>query len=55
MANTDQHLITVDINEDTIDWLNDKLALGYLITHIVNLNPTYNKLLIVYCEPYQDS
>ena len=51
-ANVYQKIVIVDIDASTEAWLIARLADGYHITHIVNLNPTYNKLLIVYCEPY---
>lgn len=46
-----QKLIIVDINANTQTFIESKLAVGYVIEHIVSLTPTFAKLLIVYAEP----
>lgn len=49
--NDKQKIATVDINAASEQWLRDRLAEGYVIQHIVNLQPSINKLLIVYATP----
>jgi hypothetical protein len=46
-----QHIIVLDINAQTEQFLKDRLAEGYYITIVTNLAPLYNKLLIVYVTP----
>ena len=49
--NDKQKIIVLDINANTKTLIEEKLIEGYLITHIVNLQPSINKLLIVYVTP----
>jgi hypothetical protein len=50
-VNTYQKIITVDINASTKAFIDQKLQEGFVIQMIVNLNPTFTKLLIVYATP----
>lgn len=49
-----QKVIILDITAATLQTLRDYLALGYVIHNIVNLQPSQNKLLIVYYDPALD-
>ena len=46
-----QKIWIADISATTQATIEAKLAVGYVIEFIVSLQPTYNKLLIVYAEP----
>ena len=46
-----QKIICVDINAATEQIIKDKIAEGYVILSITNLQPSNNKLLIVYSTP----
>ena len=46
--NTKQKIIILDINVGTQIFIEAKLLEGYQIMSITNLNPTFDKLLIVY-------
>jgi len=50
-VNDKQKLITVNIDGDTLTWLNARLQDGYVILSITNLQPSQNKLLIMYATP----
>jgi len=50
-ANDKQKIILLDILAGTEQLIKDKLALGYVILSITNLQPSVNKLLIVYATP----
>ena len=50
-VNDKQKVILVDIVPNTITLIEDKLALGYVIQFMLNLQPKYDKLLIVYSTP----
>lgn len=49
--NDKQKIIVLDINANTQQLIEAKLQLGYVITFIVNLQPSVNKLLIIYATP----
>lgn len=51
MANDKQKIILVDIGAGSEQFIKDKLAEGFVIQFIVNLQPSVNKLLIVYATP----
>lgn len=46
-----QQLIVLDINSTTQQLIQDKLDEGFFIFSITNLNPTLDKLLILYSIP----
>jgi len=50
-VNDKQKIVTLDINVNTQTLIEAKLALGYVIEFVVNLQPAVNKLLIVYATP----
>lgn len=50
-VNDKQKIIVLDITANTKTLIEDRLLEGYVITHIVNLQPSINKLLIVYATP----
>lgn len=47
-ANDRQHLIVLDISANTEQLIQDKLNDGFVIQFMVNLQPSFNKILIVY-------
>lgn len=49
-----QKLIFLDITPQTEQYLIDKMSEGYAIQHVCNLQPSLNKLLIVYAEPFTE-
>ena len=51
VPNIYQKIVLLDINANTKTLLETKLFEGYVIQHVVNLNPTFEKLLIVYVIP----
>jgi len=51
MINDKQKIILVDIAAGTEQLINDKLNAGFVIQSITNLQPSVNKLLIVYATP----
>lgn len=50
-ANDLQKIAVLDIAANTQTLIEQKLLQGYVIQFIVNLQPSINKLLIVYCTP----
>lgn len=46
--NTRQKIIILDIEAQTQTFIEEKLLEGYLIQSITNLQPSINKILIVY-------
>jgi hypothetical protein len=50
-ANVIQKIDLVDINANSLQLIRDKLALGWVIVSITNLQPLYAKLLIQYVIP----
>ena len=46
-----QKITTFDIDANTLQNLQDYLDLGYKIYSITNLNPTFDKILVIYYEP----
>ncbi len=50
-VNKYQKIVIIDINATTKEFLDQKLQEGFVIQMIVNLNPTFAKLLIVYATP----
>lgn len=46
--NIKQKIVLLDIEPNTKTLIEDKLLLGYQISEMVNLQPKYDKLLIVY-------
>lgn len=50
-ANTKQKIALLTIDANTQATIESKLALGYVILHVVNLQPLYAKLLVVYATP----
>ena len=50
-VNDKQKIIVLDIAANTQTLIEQKLALGYVILFMVNLQPAINKLLIVYATP----
>jgi len=50
-ANDFQKIVVLDIDQNTQQVIEGKLADGYVIMHIVNLQPAFSKLLIVYTTP----
>jgi len=46
-----QKLIIVDIDANTKTFLETKLNEGFVITQMVSLQPTFEKLLIIYAIP----
>lgn len=51
MTNIYQKIAVLPINAGTEQTLKDKLLEGYVIQHLVNLQPSANSLLIVYATP----
>jgi hypothetical protein len=51
--NDKQKIAIVDNAAGTLADINAKLQQGYVIQHIINLAPVFNKLLIVYSTPDQ--
>jgi hypothetical protein len=49
--NDKQKIVLVDISANTQNLIEQKLEIGYVIIFIVNLQPSVNKLLIVYVTP----
>lgn len=49
--NTVQKIDLVDISVNSLQLIRDKLALGWVIVSITNLQPLYAKLLIQYVIP----
>lgn len=49
--NDKQKIVLIDINANTQQLIEAKLALGFVIIQMVSLLPTYTKLLIVYATP----
>lgn len=47
-----QKIVLLDIDANTKAIIESKLAEGYVITHVVNLQPKYEKLLIIYTTPF---
>lgn len=54
MANTLQKIAILDIDANTKSVIETKLNEGYYIHQITNLQPSVNKLLIVYTLPDWD-
>lgn len=52
--NTRQKTATVDINAGTEQLIKNYLQLGYVIHQIINLQPSVNKLFIIYYDPAVD-
>jgi len=50
-VNDKQKIIIMDIAAGTQAAIEAKLALGYVIVSITNLQPLFNRLLIVYVTP----
>jgi len=50
-ANDKQKIILLDIEAGTEAVINQKLQDGFVILSITNLQPKYDKLLIVYATP----
>jgi len=50
-VNDKQKIILLAIEAGTEQLIKDKLAEGFVIQFIVNLQPSVNKLLIVYATP----
>lgn len=50
-VNDKQHIVLIDIAAGSQIAIEAKLAAGYVIQFIVNLQPLINKLLIVYATP----
>lgn len=48
-----QKIILVDVAANTLDLINGYLAQDFVIMHMVSLLPKYEKILIVYVEPYE--
>jgi hypothetical protein len=46
-----QKIILINIDANTEAFINNALANGYVIQHMVSLLPTYTKLLVVYVTP----
>lgn len=49
--NDKQKIILMDINAATLAAIQQKLQEGFVIHFIINLQPSINKLLIVYVTP----
>ena len=49
-----QQIALFDIDQDTKNALDAYLAQGYILHQIVNLQPSINKLLVVYYDPPPD-
>ena len=49
--NDKQKVDLLDINANSLQLIRDKLALGWVILFIVDLQPLFSKLLIVYATP----
>jgi hypothetical protein len=49
--NDKQKIITLEINAQSEQVIKDRLADGYVIQSITNLQPSVNRLLIVYATP----
>jgi hypothetical protein len=52
-ANDKQKIILLNIDANTQATIEAKLAIGYVIQFIVNLQPLYAKLLIIYSTPVE--
>lgn len=50
-ANQTQKIDLIDINANSLQSIRDKLALGWVIVSITNLQPLFPKLLIQYVIP----
>lgn len=50
-VNDKQKIAVLDINGNTQTEIETRLAQGYVIVFIVNLQPSVNKLLIIYTTP----
>jgi len=50
-VNDKQKIIILDINANTKALIDEKLALGYVVLFMVNLQPALLKLLVVYATP----
>lgn len=50
-ANNIQKVDLIDINANSLQLMRDKLALGWVIVSITNLQPLYARLLIQYVIP----
>lgn len=50
-ANDAQKIVILDIAASTEQTIKNKLNEGYVIQFIVNLQPSINKLLVVYSTP----
>lgn len=46
--NERQKVALLDIEPNTIELIEAKLLDGYLIQHMINLQPKYDKLLVIY-------
>ena len=51
MINDKQKIIVLDINANTQQLIEAKLADGFVILSVTNLQPAFAKLLIVYATP----
>jgi len=49
--NDKQKVDLIEINANSLQLIRDKLALGWVILLIVDLQPAFTKLLIVYAIP----
>ena len=49
--NIKQKLVLLDIDANTQSTIQEKLDLGFYIHHVINLQPKYEKLLIIYYDP----
>jgi hypothetical protein len=49
--NDKQKIVVLDIDANTKATIEAKLALGYVITHVVSLAPVLSKLVIIYATP----
>lgn len=52
-ANLKQKVDTVNVNDQIKENIEAKLADGWVMQQIVNLQPTLNKVLIVYAKPLE--
>lgn len=50
-ANQTQKVDLIDISAQSLQLIRDKLALGWVIVSIINLQPLFPKLLIQYVIP----
>lgn len=46
-----QHIIIVDIDANTKEFLETKITEGYKIFSVTSLTPVFNKLLVIYFDP----